>query len=78
MLAHEEELQEIEHALYQRFYRLFCPSSGDLMAFHQRRGNPNRYIVLANHLRECPTCRSELAILEELSQMPLFIDPLPC
>jgi hypothetical protein len=78
MLAHEEDLWEFERALYERLYRLFCPSSTDLMAFHQRRGNPDRYIVIANHLRECPKCRSELAILEELSHMPVFtFDPLP-
>jgi hypothetical protein len=78
MPAYDEDLWQFECTLQQRLYRLFCPSSMDLLAYHQRHANPERYVVIANHLRECPACQSEIALLDEINLMPLLlIDSFP-
>lgn len=59
------DLAAIQQTLQQRFYRMFCPTSEDLLAFQQRMINPERYIAIANHLYECPHCTNELCLLEQ-------------
>ncbi|MDZ4718798.1 MAG: hypothetical protein SH847_10145 [Roseiflexaceae bacterium] len=59
------DLAIIQQTLQQRFYRMFCPSSEDLLAFQQRMINPDRYISIANHLHDCQHCTNELRMLEQ-------------
>jgi hypothetical protein len=59
------DLAMLQQTLQQRFYRMFCSSSEDLLAFQQRMINPDRYITIANHLRDCPHCTRELRLLEQ-------------
>jgi hypothetical protein len=59
------DLAMLQQTLQQRFYRMFCPSSEDLLVFQQRMINPDRYITIANHLRDCPHCTRELNLLEQ-------------
>lgn len=59
------DLAMIQRSLQQRFYRMFCPSSTDLLCFQQRMLNPERYIAIAEHLRDCPHCTGELHLIEQ-------------
>lgn len=76
MAAYDENLCRFEQALSYRLYRAFCPTSDDLLAFSQRIANPERYVAIANHLSECANCRTELALLEQLSNSPILISEL--
>ncbi len=73
MAAYDDDLCIFEQTLRYKLYRAFCPSSDDLLAFSQRIANPERYVAIANHLRECSDCRGELTMLDQLCNTPMLI-----
>jgi hypothetical protein len=61
---------DLQRFLRQQLFRVTCPPSDDLLAFHQRILNPERYVAVANHLGECPHCLRELGMLERANRVP--------
>jgi hypothetical protein len=61
----------LERTLRDRLFRALCPSTTDLLAFQQRALGPERYVVIAEHLRECPHCTHELALLDQATSNAL-------
>jgi anti-sigma factor RsiW len=73
--AHFARLQTLLRA---RLYRMFCPTSDDLAAFHAQMLPPDRRAELALHICACPHCASELRLLDDLlSQGPDGSDRAP-
>lgn len=68
--ARAHHYADLQRFLRQHLFRALCPSSDDLLAFHQRILNPERYVAIANHLGECPHCVRELGLLERATRLP--------
>ena len=62
--ARAKALATVQQQLRSKLYRLFCPSSDDLIDYHQGFLPPERHASLARHLAICPHCSHELLILE--------------
>lgn len=54
-----------QNRLTARLYRSTCPSSMELGDYHLGLLPASQKLVLAQHVRECPHCRREMAELEE-------------
>ena len=54
-----------QNHLRARYYRSTCPSSMELGDYHLGLLPPPRVLVIAQHIRECPHCRREVAELDE-------------
>lgn len=63
-------LARIQHALRQRLFRAFCPTSDDLVAFHHQQLSEPRQAAVASHLDECPHCARELQLIVRAAREP--------
>jgi len=55
----------MQNRLRARYYRSTCPSSMELGDYHLDLLPKPQELVIAQHVRECPRCRREIAELEE-------------
>ncbi len=54
----------LQNSLRKQLYRVTCPTSMELGDYHQGLLSDPRKLVVAQHVRECPLCRREMAELE--------------
>jgi len=64
------ELTLMQNRLRARYYRATCPSSMDLGDYHLGLLPESWKLVVAQHVRECPHCRREVAELDEFLAEP--------
>ncbi|NCC31062.1 MAG: hypothetical protein EOM24_03445 [Chloroflexia bacterium] len=62
-------LRRMQTLLRQRLYRLDCPSTELLVDYCQGLLEPEKALVIRQHLEYCPHCRAEVTLLET-SLMP--------
>lgn len=60
----------LQNNLRKQLYRVTCPTPIELGDYHLRLLPPPQMLVVAQHVRECPLCRREVAELEN------FLDDL--
>jgi hypothetical protein len=58
-------LDYFQKRMKTRLYRSTCPTSVNLGEFYLRMAPASQSLVIAQHLRECPHCASEISKLEE-------------
>ena len=70
----------LQNRLRKQLYRVNCPTPMELGDFHLGLLPASQALVVAQHVRECPLCRREVAGLEEflteLSPRPGFLEPI--
>lgn len=65
-----KRLSLLQNRLRARWYRSTCPSSMELGDYHLGLLPASQTLVVAQHVRECPHCRREIAELEEFLAEP--------
>lgn len=75
--ARAAHFAQLQTQLRARLYRMFCPPSDDLAAFHSHTLPPERRAELALHICACPHCIGELRLLDDLLQPPEGSDRAP-
>ena len=62
----------LQNRLKKRSYRVTCPNPIELGDYHMGLLSDSQKLAVAQHVRECPLCRQEVAILEDFltSQAP--------
>ncbi len=68
--ARAAQFARLQRLLRSRLYRMFCPSSDELASFHEQSLPPDRSTALAEHVRTCPHCTRELAMLGDVLDPP--------
>jgi len=70
----------LQKRLRKQLYRVTCPTPVELGDYHLGMLPAPEVLVVAQHVRECPLCRRELAGLEgflaELAPQPGFLEPV--
>ena len=74
--ARAEELRSFEHQLRYYLYRALCPTTDELLAYIQRKLNPENFIRITEHVFDCQECAKELQILEHAATIPTHIELL--
>lgn len=74
--ARAEELMSFEHQLRYCLYRALCPTTDELLAYVQRKLNPESFIRITEHIFDCQECAKELQILEQAANIPTHIELL--
>lgn len=64
-------LRTLQARLRRRLYRLYCPTSEELMDHCQGLLDAHRQASLVQHLALCPHCAAEIALLERIGTVPL-------
>ncbi|HSL45684.1 MAG TPA: hypothetical protein VK897_19775 [Anaerolineales bacterium] len=65
-----EQWTHLQNRLQQKLYRVSCPTPMELGDYHLGLLPAPQVLVIAQHLRECPLCRREVAELEEFLTDP--------
>jgi anti-sigma factor RsiW len=55
----------LQNSLRKQLYRVTCPTPMELGDYHLGLLPPPQVLVIAQHVRECPFCRREVAELED-------------
>jgi hypothetical protein len=58
-----QELATLQATLTAKLYRASCPTSDQLIAFQRDELRGSEELTVAQHLRQCPHCARELAVL---------------
>jgi hypothetical protein len=66
-----QQWTHLQNRLKKQLYRVECPSPMELGEYHLRLLPASRKLLVAQHVRECPLCRQELARLEEFMLEPV-------
>ena len=70
----------LQHGLREQLYRVTCPTPMELGDYHLGFLPDSQKLVVAQHVRECPLCRREVAHLQEflaeLSPEPSFLESI--
>ena len=64
------EVTLLQQRMRARYYRSTCPSSMELGDYHLKLLPKPQELIVAQHVRECPHCRLDLAQLEEFLAEP--------
>jgi hypothetical protein len=64
------EITAVQGTLRRRLFRLFCPSSDELVAYYHHSLPGSRQAELARHLGKCPHCARELHLIERAADEP--------
>jgi hypothetical protein len=56
--------ERLQNSLQKQLYRVACPTPMELGDYHMGLSSASQVLVIAQHVRECPLCRRELAELE--------------
>lgn len=73
---HIRELGALQNLLRRRLYRLFCPSSAELTAFHRGALTQAQTTQISEHLLSCPHCACELRLLTNMVTSVLHDEPV--
>ena len=65
--ARAQHYAELQGLLRKQFFRMFCPSTDTLVAYHDGTLSVTEHSQLRTHLAECPHCRREIHFLEQLT-----------
>ena len=65
--ARAQSFAALERTLRDRLFRAMCPSTTELLAYQQRILGPHRYVIVAEHMQDCPYCAHEIQLLEQAS-----------
>ncbi len=57
----------LQGLLRKRFFRMFCPSTDDLVAFHHGMPSGEQHTSIAAHVADCPHCYRELSLLKQIA-----------
>ena len=60
-----DQWSRLQNRLQNQLYRVSCPTPMELGDYHLRLLPAPQVLVVAQHLRECPLCRREVAELED-------------
>jgi hypothetical protein len=60
----------LQNGLKKQLYRVSCPTSMELGDYHLRLLPAPQALIVAQHVRECPLCRREVAELEDFLAEP--------
>lgn len=60
----------LQQRMTARLYRSTCPSSMELSEYHLGLLSDSQELVMAQHVRQCPHCRREIAELKEFLAEP--------
>src|SRR5262245_2083178 len=75
-----EQWTLLQNGLRKQLYRVTCPTQMELGDYHLGLLPDARKLIVAQHVRECPLCRREVAELEkfltELNPEPGFLEPI--
>lgn len=71
------EFAELQGLLRKQLYRMFCPTSDELAAFHQGMLNNKLRTQINTHVSGCPHCTGEMRLLTEALGMPPEPRPPP-
>ena len=55
----------LQNGLKKQLYRVTCPTSMELGDYHLGLLSDPQKLIVAQHVRECPSCRREIAMLED-------------
>src|SRR4026209_2290663 len=55
----------LQNGLKKQLYRVTCPTSMELGDYHLKLLPAPQALIIAQHVRECPLCRREVAELED-------------
>lgn len=55
----------LQNGLKKQLYRVTCPTSMELGDYHLKLLPAPQALIVAQHVRECPLCRREVADLED-------------
>ena len=64
--ARAHQFAELQGLLRKQFFRLFCPASDMLAAFHQGMLASDRQAAVLAHIADCPYCSREIQLLSEI------------
>jgi|HigsolmetaAR202D_1030399.scaffolds.fasta_scaffold19929_2 hypothetical protein len=70
-----QTFDQLQRALRQRLFRIFCPSSEDLAAYQQGWLDAEKRAIVKQHLLKCPLCAQEQQILHQVARQPLTEAP---
>ncbi|WP_298490249.1 RNA polymerase subunit sigma-70 [uncultured Chloroflexus sp.] len=59
-----------------RLYRLTCPDVDTLLDYHHHQLDSTTALVVHQHVNRCRLCREELALLQQMEEVP-FEEPVP-
>jgi hypothetical protein len=62
----------LQNRLRKQLYRITCPTPMELGDYHLGLLPDPQKLIVAQHVRECPSCRREIAILEDFLAEPLI------
>jgi hypothetical protein len=65
--ARARHFAEFQGQLRKQFFRMFCPTSESLIAYHQGRAARSERESIREHLAECPHCSRELQFIDRLT-----------
>jgi hypothetical protein len=57
----------LQGLLRRRLFRMFCPSTDDLVAFHHGMPPGEQHTSIAAHVADCPHCYRELSVLKQIA-----------
>ncbi len=63
--ARAKSLARFQQQLRAKLYRIFCPSSDDLIDYQQGLLPPDRHASITRHLAICPHCSHEAMLLDQ-------------
>jgi len=69
--ARAQGFAHLQGQLRKQFFRMFCPSTDDLVAFHHGMRSEIQRAELDTHLRDCPHCQRELRLLKQIASEAL-------
>ena len=75
--ARAQHFAKLQGLLREQFFRMFCPTTDDLVAFHYGTLAPEQRGSLDAHLLDCPHCHRELRLLKQITNEALAGRPPP-
>ena len=69
--ARAQHFASIQGLLRERFFRMFCPSTDELIAYHSGSISGAQHDTITAHLRECPHCSREMRLLKHITSDPV-------
>jgi hypothetical protein len=70
--ARARHFAEFQGQLRKQFFRMFCPPSEALIAYHQGRAPRSERASIREHLADCPHCLRELQFIDRLTETTHF------
>ena len=65
--ARAQHFATLQGLLRERFFRMFCPTTDELIAFHNGMPAGEQDDTIAAHILDCPHCHRELHLLKQIT-----------